>query len=115
MQLKTELYWFDVQKIMPVRFYRYTSIVTNYIFWLNPVMNNDFVPTRIREIFDHVKQLALMSGKISWDNKVVVECSVDDFPHNIFMGYKDHALVLGFSVEHDSRNPPIELEVFLHS
>lgn len=72
-------------------------------------MNSDTVPNDIRDTFQYVKDLALLSGKIRWDNKVVLECIVEDFPHHIFMGYKDHALVLGFSVHSDPWIVPISL------
>lgn len=105
LKLETSMYWFDSNRILPIRFYPYTSIVEDTIFWLNSPQ----IPEEIASVFQKVKDKSLSTGKIRWDNKVVLECTVKDFPHHIFMGYKDHALVLGFSVRCDSYVKPIDL------
>lgn len=108
MTLEVSLYWFESDRITPVRFYPYTTIVENNIFWLNETMYGDKIPQKIKDTFQQVKEKALSKGA-KWDNKVALECVVENFPHPIFMGYKDHALVLGFSVHHDTWVKPIDL------
>lgn len=108
MKVETQMYWFEADRITPVKFYPYTSLVTSTIFWLRDESYAK-IPEEIKTIFQEVKQKALNSEKIQWDNKVVLECSVKDFPHHIFMGYKDGALCLGFGVHSDSWVKPIDL------
>lgn len=108
MKIETQMYWFDADRINPIKFYPYTSLVTSTIFWLQDESYSK-VPEEIKSIFEKVKNKALKSDKVRWDNKVVLECSVKNFPHNIFMGYKDGALCLGFGVTTDSWVKPIEL------
>lgn len=105
MKIETSMYWFDAEHITPVKFYCYTSLVCNTIFWLR---DNAITP-EIKNTFEQVKAKALLSKKVQWDNKVVLECKVKNFPHHIFMGYKDGALCLGFGVTHDKWITPIEL------
>jgi len=107
MQIHTNMFWFDADRITPVKFYPYTSLVTNTIFWLRDETYSK-IPEEIKRIFEKVKNKALKSDKIQWDNKVVLECKVENFPHHIFMGYKDGALALGFGVIHDKWLTPIE-------
>lgn len=108
MKIETQMYWFNPDRILPIRFYPYTTLVTNTIFWLSDI-NYPQIPKEVADIFEKVKQKAIATGKIQWDNKVVLECFVEGFPHPIFMGYKDHALVLGFSVSHEKYVKPIDL------
>ena len=108
MKLETCMNWFDASRITPIKFYPYTSLVRDAIFWLRDDTHTK-IPEEIKRTFEKVKNKALESNKIQWDNKVVLECKVEGFPHHIFMGYKDGALALGFGVTYDKWLSPIEL------
>lgn len=79
--------------VKPVRFYPYVSIVTQHLFWEKP----ENLPDSIVRLFLQVKDKTLSLGA-RWDNKVVVECQVGDYPAPVFFGYKDGNYALGFSV-----------------
>jgi hypothetical protein len=89
---EAELYW--LQNPKPVKFYPYTTIVTNYLFW----EDKQKVLQPVYDLFMEVRSKAIELGA-KWDNKVAVECTIEGFPHPVFFGYIDHAIVLGFSVE----------------
>lgn len=77
----------------PIHFYSYTSTVSDYLFWEHP----EKLPKDLVDLFQKIKEKAIDKGA-KWDNKVVVECLIDGFPHNLFFGYIDGYLALGFSV-----------------
>lgn len=93
-------YWLRSENFIPVKFYPYTSIVTNRIW----EQSFNYKITEIEKFAQEIKSKAIAMGA-QWDNKVVVEIAYksqmnkDNFVQsNLFVGYKDGGIVIGLAV-----------------
>lgn len=91
--MKLVFYFLRKDRILPIRYYPYTTIVTDHIFFSAP----EELPNEVNKVFEYVQQYVEDSiGK--WDNKVAIEIKIDDIIPTLFMGYKDGNYALGFNI-----------------
>lgn len=104
-----EMFFFKAEQLTPIRYYRYTSWVTDRFF---EIRYDDKLNPWIR-VFEALKDKAKkMYMDISeaqdgseirtqqWDNKVVIECLTSN-GNILFVGYKDGGYVLGLGRDGD--------------
>lgn len=90
--------WFNTEDLIPVGFYAYPCVVTDTIFRLQPI-NGTKIPPAIKQVFQDIKDESLKTLNIIDDNKVAIKCYVKNFPHDVYLGYKDGSLTLGFGIK----------------
>lgn len=110
-------YWFKVEEITPINFYRYTSFVESVFISFsshNDVEREKYayqisIFNKLREKIEAMKIVS--NGEITdvrWDNKVVIECINKD-GHKFFVGYKDWTYSIGLGRRGDEWVKPQQL------
>lgn len=94
-----------LESFQPVYFWRYTSYVTDWLFWEDPKNLSAYwinVFGQIKEnVMERGYELVFKDNRFptqvshNWDNKVVVELH-NKYGAKLFMGWKDGNLCLGF-------------------